>query len=78
MEGQSQIKIYLDEDVRLLLAKVLRERGYDVISCVEEGLIGLSDEQQLLQAISKERAILSHNIRDFVHLHKNIIKVILV
>ncbi len=30
----------------------------------------MSDEQQLLQEISKERAILTHNIRDFVHLHK--------
>jgi len=27
------IKLYLDEDVDPLIAKVLRERGHDVLSC---------------------------------------------
>ncbi len=70
MEEKGEIKIYLDEDVHPLLAQVLRERGYDVISCIEEKLIGLSDEQQLLKAIERKRAIMTHNIRDFVKLHR--------
>lgn len=70
MEDKGQVKVYLDEDVQPLLAQVLRERAYDVISCIEMNLVGLSDEKQLLQAISLKRAILTHNIRDFVRLHK--------
>jgi predicted nuclease of predicted toxin-antitoxin system len=70
MAEKSQIRVYLDEDVRPLLAQVLRERGYDVISCIELKLVGLSDENQLTMAIQMERAILTHNIKDFVQLHK--------
>ena len=42
-----KVKIYLDEDVRPLLAEVLRSRGYDAVSCVERGFFGLSDREQL-------------------------------
>ncbi len=70
MERQSGVKLYLDEDVRPLLAQVLRGRGYDVISCLEMNLVGLSDKRQLLQATNMKRAVLTHNIRDFVKLHK--------
>lgn len=70
MEKQNQVKVYLDEDVRPLLAQVLKQRAYDVISCLVVNSVGLSDEEQLKQAINLERAILTHNIRDFVKLHK--------
>jgi predicted nuclease of predicted toxin-antitoxin system len=67
-----KIKIYLDEDVRPLLAEILRDRGYDVISCVEKKIFGLSDEEQLKTAINDGRAFLTHNIKDFVQLHKKL------
>ena len=67
-----KVKIYLDEDVRPLLAEVLRSRGYDVVSCVERGFFGLSDKEQLNIAIKERRAILTHNIKDFVQLHKKL------
>lgn len=65
-----KVKIYLDEDVRPLLAEILRRRGYDVVSCIERKIFGLSDEEQLTIAIKDKRAILTHNIKDFVLLHK--------
>jgi len=67
-----KVKIYLDEDVRPLLAEVLRSRGYDAVSCVERGFFGLSDKEQLNIAIKERRAILTHNIKDFVQLHKKL------
>ena len=63
------IKIYLDEDVRPLLAEVLRKRNYDAVSCVEKGFFGLTDEKQLITAIESGRTMFSYNIRDFVNLH---------
>jgi len=67
-----KVKIYLDEDVRPLLAEVLRSKGYDAVSCVERGFFGLSDKEQLNIAIKERRAILTHNIKDFVQLHKKL------
>ena len=51
-----EIKLYLDEDVRPLLAEIMRTRGYDVISCVEKRALGLTDEEQLKTAIKAKRA----------------------
>ena len=67
-----EIKPYLDEDVRPLLAEIMRTRGYDVISCVEKRALGLTDEEQLKTAIKAKRAFLTHNIKDFVQLHKKL------
>jgi len=70
MPGEEKIKLYLDEDVRPLLAEILRGRGYDVVSCIEKKLIGLSDEEQIKYAIKEKRTLFTHNIKDFVRLHK--------
>ena len=75
MEGsgrglKARLKLYLDEDVTPLLARALRQRGFDVTSAVELGHVGWSDEEQLEYAVSEGRAILTHNIRDFVRLHR--------
>ena len=64
----SDIKLYIDEDVRKLLAKVLRDRGYDALSSEEAGMNGKSDAEQLEFAISQGRAILTHNISHFAKL----------
>lgn len=65
-----KLKIYLDEDVRPILADILRERGYDTISTVDSGMIGSSDNAQMDFAIQEERTILTHNIKDFVQIHR--------
>jgi len=47
------INLYLDEDVDPLLARVLRERGYDCMSTQEAQNRGITDAEQLiLQASS--------------------------
>lgn len=66
----STIRLYLDEDVRPMLARALRERGFDVITTAEAGMIGKSDREQLEFASSQGRVLLTHNIRDFIQLAK--------
>lgn len=64
------VALLLDEDVRVLLAQVLRQRGYDVVHVLEAGRTGLSDLEQLEYAVAQGRCVLTHNIRDFVVVHK--------
>ena len=61
-------KLYLDEDVWMGLAEALRQRGYDAIATGELERKGLPDEEQLAFAVTQGRAILTHNIKDFVPL----------
>ena len=61
----SDISLYLDEDVRVLLAEVLRSRGYIASHVLEFRREGRSDEEQLAYAVKHKMAILTHNIRDF-------------
>lgn len=58
--------LLLDEDVRVVLADILRQRGYDAIHVLEIGRAGRSDLDQFTYAVSQERALLTHNIRDFL------------
>lgn len=62
--------LLLDEDVRLGLAEILRERGYDVVHVLEEGQAGRSDDAQLAYAVTQGRTILTHNIRDYLLLEQ--------
>ena len=62
--------LFLDEDVRVLLAEVLRSRGYQATHVLEVKRTGKSDAEQLAYAAKNEMAVLTHNIRDYVVLHK--------
>jgi hypothetical protein len=62
------IEIYLDEDVDVLVAELIRRRGYDATSAVEAGQTGISDPEQLEFATSQRRAIVTHNRGDFAEL----------
>ncbi|MFQ6056883.1 MAG: DUF5615 family PIN-like protein [Methanosarcinales archaeon] len=64
----ARIALYLDEEVKKTLARILRERGFDAISAHEAGMLGRSDSEQLNFAKSNNRAILTHNIGDYVDL----------
>ena len=66
------IQFYLDEDAtsnRLLQA--LRNRGADVVSALEAGMLAQPDEQQLEWALSNQRVIYSFNARDFYRIHSD-------
>ncbi len=41
-------KLYLDEDVSVILAKVLSGRGFDVLTAKDADMLRKSDEEQLL------------------------------
>jgi predicted nuclease of predicted toxin-antitoxin system len=62
----AELTLLLDEDVRVLLADILRQRGYDAVHVLEVGRGGKSDPEQLAYAVSQGRAILTHNIRDYL------------
>ena len=62
----AQISLLLDEDVRPILAEILRQRGYDAVHVLELERTGKTDAEQLEYAVSQKRAILTHNIRDFM------------
>jgi uncharacterized protein with PIN domain len=64
------IKLYLDEDVHKKVAVGLRLKGYDAVSAHEVQKQSLSDEQQLVYAVSEERAIFTFNAGDFDRIHK--------
>lgn len=66
----TRLALLLDEDVRVLLAVALRERGYDAVHVLEADRGGRSDPAQLAYAVAQRRAILTHNIRDFVVLDR--------
>ena len=66
----ANIALLLDEDVRVKLSEILRQRGYDAVHVLEVDRGGKSDPEQLAYANSRQRAILTHNIRHFILLNK--------
>lgn len=66
----TKIALLLDEDVRPLLGEILRQRGYDVVHVLQIDRSGMTDTEQLAYAVSERRALLTHNIRDFILLDK--------
>lgn len=55
----AKIRLLLDEDVRPILAEILRHRGYDVIHVLELERSGKTDAEQLDHAVNQRRAILT-------------------
>ena len=55
------IDLYLDEDVNVLVADLLRARGFRVATTQAVGQIGTTDAVQLVFATSQGRAIVTHN-----------------
>jgi len=64
------IRLLLDEDVRPLLAETLRQRGFDARHVIELKRSGHSDPEQLAFAVKQRRAMLTHNVRDYVLLDR--------
>jgi hypothetical protein len=59
------IRLYLDEDVDVLLRDLLRGRGFHATTTQEAGQIGKTDEHQLAFATAHGHAIVTHNRVDF-------------
>lgn len=68
----SSVCLYLDEDtIKSALVKALRNADLDVITVVDAGMLGRSDEEQLNWSTQQKRVIYSFNIGDFCKLHRD-------
>ncbi len=68
------MKLYLDEDLSPVIARILRERGVDAQSAHEVGMIGASDAEQLDYGARDGRAVVTRNTRDFRRLARERIR----
>ncbi len=59
------LRVYLDEDVDVLLAPLLAARGIDCLPAVAAGNLGQSDTAQLTFALQESRIIVTHNRQDY-------------
>lgn len=64
------IELYLDENIDILVAKILRARGLTVVTTDDAGRKGSSDPEQLIYAVENEFAIVSMDRVDFEVLGK--------
>jgi hypothetical protein len=55
------ISLYLDQDVSLAVAEMVRARGFQVATTHGHGRLGASDDDQLAFAVSPQMAIVTHN-----------------
>ena len=59
------LALYLDEDVNILLAELLRARGFDVLTTRDAALLSQDDPDQLAFAAQVVRTFVTHNRADF-------------
>ncbi len=63
-----KIKFYTDEHVSKAVVKGLRQRGADVLTVPEAGMLGASDQEHLVRASQDDRILFTQDI-DFLRLH---------
>jgi hypothetical protein len=63
-------RLYADEDFDYPVVEELRRIGHDVVTVQEAGRHGDPDTDVLAFAISQQRAVLTHNRRHFIRLHR--------
>jgi len=61
-------KLYLDEDVDVLVATLVRAVGFDVTTVHEAGRAGRTDSEQLAWAAGRGEVLVTHNRSDFARL----------
>ena len=62
-----QPKFYSDENVPLAVSKALNKISIDILTAQDSGLLHRDDNAQLSFAISKKKAIITHD-SDFLNL----------
>ena len=62
-------RVYLDEDVSVLVAVLLQAYGFDAITTRDESMLGQTDEAQLAHAARQGRCMVTHNRVHFERLH---------
>lgn len=66
--GDLFIELYLDEDVDVLIAELIRARGFEAITTRDAAQLKKNDEDQLAYAVSQKKALVTHNRADFERL----------
>lgn len=59
------IELYLDEDVSVLVAELVRARGFVALTTRDAGRLHTSDVDQLAYAVNHHKTLLTHNRADF-------------
>jgi hypothetical protein len=59
------MRLYLDENIPVLLAPILTTHGFDCLTTQAAGTLGWSDEEQLAFAHSDRRILCTFNCQDF-------------
>ena len=67
--NQLFVDLYLDEDVNVLIADLVRARGFRVTTTQAAGQVGTTDASQLAFATSQGKALLTHNRVHFWRKH---------
>lgn len=57
--------MYLDEDVNVLVADLLRAKGFDAVTARDAGQLRTTDAEQLAYTVSQSRTLVTHNRTDF-------------
>ena len=53
------IELYLDEDINVLIANLLRGRGFSAVTTRDERQLQNSDDAQLTYAVSQQKTLLT-------------------
>ena len=64
------IHLYLDEDVDVLVAELLKARGFSALTARDAGQLGYTDAQQLAYEVNRGSTLLTHNRADFEALYQ--------
>jgi hypothetical protein len=68
--GRLFIALFLDEDVPVLIARLVRARGYNAVTALGTTRLGLEDAEQLAYAVGEGYAVLTHNRQHLALLHE--------
>lgn len=64
-------RVYLDEDVSVVVAALPQARGFEALTARDTGLLGRADSAQLEFVAGAGRVLITHNRVDFERLHRS-------
>ena len=64
-------RLYLDENMPIVLAPLIQARGFFATTAHTEGLLGSEDPEHLQYAVSHGYCLVTHNRQHFIRLHND-------